>query len=167
MVLRDLICMSALSPLFYAFFKYLKIYGLLILLALYLSVWETNIAGLSMTAIMFFGAGSYMGIYKKNVLAFCSKFRYVTAIITLMFLCCAIICNGRELHAYIVRIYILFGIITAFNLMDWLIDKESWKNLFCKLSATVFLFMQPTKYTSLTGQRASSPVLLLQTPEED
>lgn len=47
-------------------------------------------------------------------------------------------CNGRELHAYIVRIYILFGIITAFNLMDWLIDKESWKNLFCKLSATVF-----------------------------
>ena len=38
--LRDLICMSALSPLFYAFFKYLKIYGLLILLALYLSVWE-------------------------------------------------------------------------------------------------------------------------------
>lgn len=51
--LRDLICMSALSPLFYAFFKYLKIYGLLILLALYLSVWETNIAGLSMTAIMF------------------------------------------------------------------------------------------------------------------
>ena len=40
--LRDLICMSALSPLFYAFFKYLKIYGLLILLALYLSVWETN-----------------------------------------------------------------------------------------------------------------------------
>ena len=136
--LRDLICMSALSPLFYAFFKYLKIYGLLILLALYLSVWETNIAGLSMTAIMFFGAGSYMGIYKKNVLAFCSKFRYVTAIITLMFLCCAIICNGRELHAYIVRIYILFGIITAFSLMDWLIDKESWKNLFCKLSATVF-----------------------------
>lgn len=68
--LRDLICMSALSPLFYAFFKYLKIYGLLILLALYLSVWETNIAGLSMTAIMFFGAGSYMGIYKKNVLRF-------------------------------------------------------------------------------------------------
>ena len=64
--LRDLICMSALSPLFYAFFKYLKIYGLLILLALYLSVWETNIAGLSMTAIMFFGAGSYMGIYKKE-----------------------------------------------------------------------------------------------------
>ena len=61
----------------------------------------------------------------------------------------------------------MFGIITAFNLMDWLIDKESWKNLFCKLSATVFLFMQPTKYTSLTGQRASSPVLLLQTPEED
>lgn len=94
MVLRDLICMSALSPLFYAFFKYLKIYGLLILLALYLSVWETNIAGLSMTAIMFFGAGSYMGIYKKNVLAFCSKFRYVTAIITLMFLCCAIIVMG-------------------------------------------------------------------------
>ena len=28
--LRDLICMSALSPLFYAFFKYLKIYGLLL-----------------------------------------------------------------------------------------------------------------------------------------
>ena len=47
-------------------------------------------------------------------------------------------CNGRELHVYIVRMYVLFGIVTAFNLMDWLINRETWKKLFCNLSATVF-----------------------------
>lgn len=42
------------------------------------------------------------------------------------------------MHAYLVRIYVLFGIITVFNLMDWLINRETWKKLFCNLSATVF-----------------------------
>lgn len=97
-----------------------------------------DVAGLSMSAIMFFGAGAYMGIYKKNILEFCSRFRYTAAIATLLFLCCATMCNGRELHVYIVRMYVLFGIVTAFNLMDWLINRETWKKLFCNLSATVF-----------------------------
>ena len=43
--LRDLICCVCVVSIILCFlFKYLKIYGLLILLALYLSVWETNIA---------------------------------------------------------------------------------------------------------------------------
>ena len=136
--LRDLLCMSVLAPLFYLFFRFLKGYGVLILVILYLSAWETDVAGLSMSAIMFFGAGAYMGIYKKNILEFCSRFRYTAAIATLLFLCCATMCNGRELHVYIVRMYVLFGIVTAFNLMDWLINRETWKKLFCNLSATVF-----------------------------
>ena len=73
--LRDLLCMSVLAPLFYLFFRFLKGYGVLILVILYLSAWETDVAGLSMSAIMFFGAGAYMGIYKKNILEFCSRFR--------------------------------------------------------------------------------------------
>ncbi|MCS2713344.1 hypothetical protein NXW16_07115 [Bacteroides thetaiotaomicron] len=127
-----------IGPLFYLFFRFLKGYGVLILVILYLSAWETDVAGLSMSAIMFFGAGAYMGIYKKNILEFCSRFRYTAAIATLLFLCCATMCNGRELHVYIVRMYVLFGIVTAFNLMDWLINRETWKKLFCNLSATVF-----------------------------
>ena len=123
--LRDLLCMSVLAPLFYLFFRFLKGYGVLILVILYLSAWETDVAGLSMSAIMFFGAGAYMGIYKKNILEFCSRFRYTAAIATLLFLCCATMCNGRELHVYIVRMYVLFGIVTAFNLMDWLINRET------------------------------------------
>lgn len=136
--LRDLICMSVLSPLFYLFFRYLKVYGLFMLVVLYLSGWENNVPGLSMSAFMFFGTGAYMGIYKKNILRFCSKYRYSAAVIALLTLCCATMCNGREWHTYLVRIYVLSGIVTAFNLMDRLINKETWKNLFCSLSATVF-----------------------------
>ncbi|MCS2449223.1 acyltransferase [Bacteroides thetaiotaomicron] len=136
--IRDLICMSVLTPFFYLFFRYLKAYGVLILVILYLSAWETNVAGLSMSAFMFFGTGAYMGIYKKNILEFCSKYRYTAAITALLFLGFAIVCNGRGMHAYLVRIYVLFGIITVFNLMDWLINRETWKKLFCNLSATVF-----------------------------
>lgn len=136
--LRDLICMSVLTPLFYLFFRYLKVYGLLILATLYLSGRETHMAGLSMSAFMFFGTGAYMGIYKKNILEFCSKYRYPAAVTAILALCCATMFNGREWHIYIVRVYVLSGIVTAFNLMDWLINKETWKNLFCNLSATVF-----------------------------
>lgn len=136
--LRDLLCMSVLTPLFYLFFRYLKVYGVFILTILYLSAWETNVAGLSMSAIMFFGIGAYMGIYKKNILEFCSKYRYTAAIAAFLFLCCATVCNGKEIHIYIVRIYVLFGIITVFNLMNWLINRETWKKHLCSLSATVF-----------------------------
>lgn len=136
--LRDLICMSVLSPVFYIFFKYLKGCGLLILTVLYLSAWESHVAGFSMSAFMFFGAGAYMGIYKKQILEFSSKYRYTVAIAAFLFLCCAVVNNGREYHAYIVRVYVLLGIITAFNLTDWLITRKVWKSLFVKLSGTVF-----------------------------
>lgn len=136
--LRDLICMSILSPLFYVFFKYLKAYGLLALTILYLSTWESNVAGLSMSAFMFFGAGAYMGIYKKKILEFCSRYRYTVAIAAFFFLCCAIANNGREWHAYIVRVYVLLGIMTAFNLTNWLMTRRFWTGLFMKLSGTVF-----------------------------
>ncbi|CDA84312.1 acyltransferase family protein [Bacteroides congonensis] len=136
--LRDLICMSVLSPLFYVFFKYLKAYGLLVLTILYLSAWESNVAGLSMSAFMFFGAGAYMGIYKKRILEFCSRYRYTVAVTAFLFLCWAIVSNGREGHAYIVRIYVLSGIMTAFNLTNWLMTRRFWTGVFMKLSGTVF-----------------------------
>ena len=72
--LRDLLCMSVLAPLFYLFFRFLKGYGVLILVILYLSAWETDVAGLSMSAIMFFGAGAYMGIYKRTFWSFVPGF---------------------------------------------------------------------------------------------
>lgn len=136
--LRDLICMSLLTPLFYYLFKYIKVYGLLILVALYLTTWEINIKGFSMTASMFFGLGAYFGIYKRNILEFCLKVKSISGIGALLFLCCAIYSNGYELSEYFIRPFVLLGVITAINIMNWVIKHEYWKKKLYRLSVTVF-----------------------------
>ncbi|WP_288360220.1 acyltransferase [uncultured Bacteroides sp.] len=136
--LRDLICMSLCAPLFYCLFRYLGRYGLLALLALYLTTWETRVPGFSMTAFFFFGAGAYWGIHKENLLRLSLEFSYESGIGALLLLCCAIYNNGHELGEYLVRLFIPFGIVSAINLMNRVIGSDFWKRKFCNLSVTVF-----------------------------
>lgn len=136
--LRDLICMSLLTPLFYYLFKYIKVYGLLILIVLYLTAWEINIRGFSTTAFMFFGLGAYWGIYKRNILEFCLKVKLICGVGALLLLCCAIYNNGYELSEYFTRFFVLLGVITAINIMNWVVKHKLWKKKLCSLSVTVF-----------------------------
>lgn len=136
--IRDLICMSLLAPFFYYLFKYLKKYGVFILIVLYLITCETYLPGLSMTAFMFFGLGAYWGIYKRNILEFSLRFRTLYGMGTLLFFCCAVYYNGCEFSEYFTRLFVLFGVITAIGIMDWVIKHESWKKRLCDLSVTVF-----------------------------
>lgn len=136
--LRDLICMSLLTPLFYYLFRYLKIYGILLLLVLYLTTWEVGIPGFSMTAFFFFGMGAYLGLYKENILSLCLKVRFESGIGALIFLCCTIYNYGNELQEYLTRPFILLGIVSVINMMNRVVDSNFWKRKLCNLSVTVF-----------------------------
>ncbi|MDR0542770.1 MAG: acyltransferase [Dysgonamonadaceae bacterium] len=135
---RDLICMIVLSPLFFFLFRYAKIYGLLLLMGIYLSGLETNIPGFGSTAFFFFGGGAFVALNRKNILLLCSEFRYSCALAAFIFLCIATYYTGTAGHIYAVRIFVIFGIITAVNLTEMLARHEKWKKKLCRLSVTTF-----------------------------
>ena len=137
--LRDLICMFLLSPLFYMYFKNLKIYGLYMLILCYLLGLSIDIPGFSMTSILFFGLGAYTGIFKKSLLTFCRRCRYVCGMLTVILLCLSLYYN-RDIHyEFLIRPFILCGIVTAINIVFVLnIESKKMTTLFCKLYSCVF-----------------------------
>ena len=136
--LRDLICMVVLSPLFFFFFRYTKISGLLLLMGAYLFGWRINMPGFSTTAFFFFGSGAFLALNKKNILFVCARFRYPIALAALFFLCCATYYNGTAYHGYILRVFVPFGVITAVNMTNRIVCYEKWRKILHSLSVTVF-----------------------------
>ena len=68
--LKDLIVMSIISPLVYCFVKYTKLYGLIVLLLVWISGSLTPIMSripLNMTSVFFFTSGAYFGIRRINI----------------------------------------------------------------------------------------------------
>ena len=137
--LRDLICMSLLTPVFYYCFKYLKIFGLIILFLVYFLNLESNIPGLSTTAFMFFGIGAYMGLNKKNILALTIKIKEIAYIVSIALLGISLYFNGTSTHEYIVRAFVPFGIVVLINIVNTLCNNsDKIKAQLIKLSPTVF-----------------------------
>ncbi len=138
---ESLLSMMLLSPIFYYIFRYLKHWGMLLITLLYLSGWESGLWGTSTTAIMFFGFGAYMGLYKKNILAFAYKLRYPALAVTLI-LPIIITLYLEELGAYVeqvIHFYVPFGVLSLFVLTHWIcLKSEAVYNFFQKYSAMVF-----------------------------
>ncbi len=158
--MRDLICMMLLTPVLYGYLKATKIYGVLILLVLYLSVVESGVPGLSTTAFFFFSAGGYFVLFKKDILGFCHTYRKISMLFALLMLVVATSLNGTPWHEYAVRIFILFGIISAINLFSYLLRYERLKQLLLSLSAsTFFIYVVHEIYIInwLKGALARSP----------
>lgn len=84
--IRDLMVMVVLSPLFYYFFNTTRDLGLFILALFYLSAFESGFPGLSSTAIMYFGLGTYMGMYKVDARPFCLRYGKLFLFLAVLFL---------------------------------------------------------------------------------
>lgn len=136
--LRDLICMTILSPLFYLLFKSIKGFGLVLLIAVYLSGWELYIPGLSSTAILFFGAGAFMGIYKYDLMALGERYRVWKLLTAILFLGIATYFNATPHYEYWIRPFILFGVITILCIGTLLVKMNNLKSYFLGLSSSVF-----------------------------
>ncbi|WP_166332748.1 acyltransferase family protein [Sphingobacterium chungjuense] len=111
---RDLIVMVVLTPLFYYFFRFLKFWGLLLLLCFYLSLFESGLPGLSSTAIFFFGAGAYFGLSKQNMLQLSLRYETVTLCLTIITLGIATYYTAMPQNEWWIR---LFAISAASSLL--------------------------------------------------
>ncbi|CDN75278.1 acyltransferase family protein [Elizabethkingia anophelis] len=136
--LRDLIVMTILTPLFYYFFKYTKFIGLLLILVIYLSTIESNIPGLSTTAIFYFGLGAYMGQSKYNMLKFAISYGKIAAILAIITLVVTTYYTASQINEYWVRAFLIFGIIVVLFVGYQCTKYNSLKNKLISLAPTVF-----------------------------
>jgi len=134
--MRDLLILSVLAPVIYYFFKYLKIWGLVLLTLVYLSPWNPNMPG--MRAIFFFGLGAYLGIFKINMLEICRKVKVPALILCIVLVIIATFLNFSKWHELALRVFYPFGMITFMNICDGLIDNEARKNRLIGLASYVF-----------------------------
>lgn len=118
--LRDLLCMNVLIPLFYYWFRYTKVYGLIVLIVLYLGLVESRIPGLSTAAFTFFGAGAYFSMYNKDLLEVFKKVRWTSILLGAILLGLATAFNGKAYHEHIVRLFIIVGVVMVINIFDLL-----------------------------------------------
>ena len=124
--MRDLLCMVVISPLFYLLFRYLKIYGLLLIYLLYILNIELGVIGLSSTAIFYFGLGAYLGLFKMNLLEKSLQLRYIAMPLTLILPVVATLIYGKsEMYEYIIRFFIPFGLVTLMSMIYRCRDNNS------------------------------------------
>lgn len=111
--LRDLMVVSALSPLVYCFIRRTRIYGMALLSLAYISrIWPVA-TDFSVTAVFFFSLGAYFAINGINVIHFVQRTKYVVIVSFLALLAACIAYNGE--HTVIGQnIYPFFAIATVF-----------------------------------------------------
>lgn len=135
---RDLMVMSVLSPLFYFFFNKTKNVGMLILILIYITTWESGVPGVSSTAITFFGIGSYLGMYKYDITALLQEYNQYKVPLALLALLCATSLGGTVYYEIAIRVFIIIGVIAVLYMGFLLTKREKIKTSLLKLAPSVF-----------------------------
>ena len=126
--IRDLMVAIVISPLVYWWVKKLKLFGVALLGALWITGFWPNLPGLSITALFFFSAGAWFSIHKKNfveTLRPCftwSVAAYILIVIILLWLK-----GSVEWTSYLQAGGILAGIVCAITLSAHYLDKGAWR----------------------------------------
>lgn len=107
--LRDLIVIILCSPIVYFCVKMIKVYFLLFLILTYLTGIYNGGPGFSITTILFFSIGAYMGIYKFDFISIIKKMFIPLSIVWIGLFCVYLIDLSN--YAFIKN---LFHIIWAF-----------------------------------------------------
>jgi len=134
--LRDLIIMSVLAPVLYLIFKELKWISLAALLIVYLSPLDPQLP--YMNSIFYFGVGVWAATFKLDLSDFCRKVRIPAAIIAIILLLVSTALVGTPAHTAMLRLFVPFGIIAAWNICEKAIRNPKTKKILSQLSPSVF-----------------------------
>lgn len=91
--LRDLICVTILTPLIYYFIKYLKVWSILFLIIAYICRVGLPCPGFGITAIFFFSLGAFFAIHGIDILNMLRKSIFITiptAIVSFSVIICSV-----------------------------------------------------------------------------
>lgn len=139
--IRDLILLVIFTPLIYTFIKYLKLYGVLFLLLLWISHpnWMPPYTH-GFVSITFFTAGAYLSINNKNIISCFKPFSKISIILYPIIVFIDVYTKGSNYNLYIHHIGILSGILFIFNLSAQLLENKIIRpNIFFS-NASFFVF---------------------------
>lgn len=137
---RDLIVMCVLSPVVYLFIRKTSHYGITLLVLLYVLGINTNIVGLSMTAITFFSLGAYFSLNVHKGIstppAFAYTYRKALICLTTATITFHVAFPSHPLSQPALLAYTVSGVFTAYYLIGLL--SPSIINRLTKMSSSVF-----------------------------
>ena len=118
--LRDLMVVMVLSPLLWCLFRYLRVWGLLILLFCYVSAVPIG-SSLSTTSLFFFGAGAYMNMNQVNLPQLAWRYRYLVWTVAIVLWIVTVMAVGYDAYgnpkfSLISPFFVLAGIMAMMAL---------------------------------------------------
>ncbi|WP_262901972.1 acyltransferase family protein [Pinibacter aurantiacus] len=143
--LRDLIVLIALSPVIYYVIKYLKLFGVIVFLVIWLL--DAQLIIMKTVSLFFFGLGSFLSIQKIDIEKLSlKKFSMVIVIVWIALICLRTIFTYESywnywlyvLHAFIM----LLGVVTIWSLYDKLVGATdiSKMKLYSLFQYTFFIY---------------------------
>lgn len=149
--LQTLICLTIITPIIYIFVKKLHIYGVILLGILYnFGIWQYSVPGFNISGVFFFTLGAYLGINKKNMVFVFRRMRYVIFPLTVIFLLSTVVlkhiilrCNILAFN-YTCGIFCICGVISAFIIVSYLIEKKKLRVYKTISSSTFFIYAAHT-----------------------
>jgi peptidoglycan/LPS O-acetylase OafA/YrhL len=139
--LRDLICISLLSPLVYYYVRYTRHWGVLLLGLCYVSQVPHSLGAISITGVFFFTLGAYFSIHDINLIEWAHHWSKSLGLIALTILPFAVYYNGGNTRVGF--ILLPFFIITAIPLLfRWGADcaKRGWTMPSLLSSSSFFIY---------------------------
>lgn len=158
--LRDLIVVTALTPLFYWFFKKTRFYGLMLLGLLYVSgIWPV-IPGLTVTAAFFFGMGACLAIYGKNLVTEFRRVRILSYVLAVLLLLPLMWFDGSNtlIGQRIYPFYVIAGVVAVFNLAADLLERGKTRVVPLLSHSTFFIYAVHTQLVLHVSHKVFSPL---------
>ena len=123
--LRDLICMSALSPIVYYWVRLTRIYGIILLGICYITNILPFISGLKIDAIFFFTLGAWFSIQTKGLLTSLLPHQHSLAIGSVLLGIASIYCYGKLAYpiGFVQPLFTITAALYAFVAIAKMIEK--------------------------------------------
>lgn len=141
---RDLICVSLISPLLYWVVRKGGGWVVSLLFLLYVLEVNTGVVGFSIGALTFFSMGIYLAIYRRResrdeILFLCNKYGCRACLVWLALCCGFVVLNQESWAFYIIRLSAPMGIIAYFYIIRALALRiPRFRILMLRLVPTVF-----------------------------
>ena len=131
-----------ISPIIFAYLKYTKFYGIIILAFAYVSGIWPNIHGLCLTAVFFFSFGAYFAINGRTLVEEFKKARIFSYALVLLLSLPMVWYDGKNtaIGSVIYPFFIITGVISVFNFAVQLIEKGVVKSHSILIQSTFFIF---------------------------
>ena len=124
--IRDLMVLCIASPILYVLIKKLNYYIILVFLVIYLLFYYLGVSPLFTflgPSLFFFSLGAYLSLANRNMVEEARKLKWISAAFCILSFFLIFYFSGIGNWRYISPLFLIAGVITAFNIASYLYEK--------------------------------------------